>query len=169
MTMNNERKVIELEQGWAIMQKGITKLKNILEEEVPEQQFSSKEYIMLYMYFCFSLSLSLSSSSLGLTFILAKGFGFVASFDTRKFSISAVLLSLRGCGKRGSGRERNTWRQAGSMMGFGFLFIYFWLPILRAESFRDAHSLLIALAQDNLQYVYTEASARLLRTALRQI
>jgi hypothetical protein len=64
MTMNNERKVIELEQGWAIMQNGITKLKNILEEEVPEQQFSSKEYIMLYMYFFLSLSLSLSLSLL---------------------------------------------------------------------------------------------------------
>jgi ABC-type transporter lipoprotein component MlaA len=55
------------------------------------------------------------------------------------------------------------------MMGFGFFLIYLWLPILRAESFRDAHSLLIALAQDNLQIVYTEASARLLTTALRQI
>jgi hypothetical protein len=53
--------------------------------------------------------------------------------------------------------------------GLGFFKIYLWLPILRAESFRDAHSLLIALAQDNLQYVYTEASARLLTTALRQI
>jgi hypothetical protein len=98
-----------------------------------------------------------------------KGFGFVADFDTREFSISAVLLSLRGCGKRGSGRERNTWRQAGSMMGFRFSFIYFWLLILCAESFRDTHSFLIALGQDNLQYVYTEASARLLTTALRQI
>jgi hypothetical protein len=98
-----------------------------------------------------------------------KGFGFVADFDTGEFPISAVLLSLRGCGKRGSGRERNTWRQAGSMMGFGFLFIYFWLPIVCAESFRDTHSFLIALAQNNLQYVYAEASARLLTTALRQI
>jgi hypothetical protein len=61
MTMNNERKVIELEQGWAFMQKGITKLKNLL-EGVPEQQFNSEEYIMLYTYFCFSLSLSLSLS-----------------------------------------------------------------------------------------------------------
>jgi len=58
MTMNNERKVIELEQGWAFMQKGITKLKNLL-EGVPEQQFNSEEYIMLYTYFYFSLSLSL--------------------------------------------------------------------------------------------------------------
>jgi cullin 1 len=54
--MNNERKVIELEQGWAFMQKGITKLKNLL-EGVPEQQFNSEEYIMLYTYFYFSLSL----------------------------------------------------------------------------------------------------------------
>ncbi|CAK9190316.1 unnamed protein product [Sphagnum troendelagicum] len=47
MTMNREREVIELEQGWAVMQKGITKLKNLL-EGVPEQQFNSKEYIMFY-------------------------------------------------------------------------------------------------------------------------
>eukprot|EP00246_Nothoceros_aenigmaticus_P018555 TRINITY_DN9759_c0_g1_i1.p1 TRINITY_DN9759_c0_g1~~TRINITY_DN9759_c0_g1_i1.p1 ORF type:complete len:748 (+),score=195.78 TRINITY_DN9759_c0_g1_i1:221-2464(+) len=47
MTMNNERRVIELESGWEFMQKGITKLKNIL-EGVPEQQFNSEEYIMLY-------------------------------------------------------------------------------------------------------------------------
>ncbi len=104
MTMNNERKVIELEQGWAFMQKGITKLKNLL-EGVSEQQFNSEEYIMLYTYFSL---FSRSSSSLGLPFLLGKGFGFVADFDTREFSISAVLLSLRGCGKRGSGRERNT-------------------------------------------------------------
>ncbi len=55
MTTTNERKVIELEQGWAFMQKGITKLKNLL-EGVPEQQFNSEEYIMLYTYF-FPLSL----------------------------------------------------------------------------------------------------------------
>jgi hypothetical protein len=36
---------------------------------------------------------------------LAKGFGFVPGFDTREFSFSTVLLSLRGCAKRGSGRE----------------------------------------------------------------
>jgi len=47
--MNNERKVIELETGWAFMQKGITKLKNLL-EGVPEQQFSSEEYMLLYTY-----------------------------------------------------------------------------------------------------------------------
>eukprot|EP00252_Welwitschia_mirabilis_P008862 TRINITY_DN210_c0_g2_i1.p1 TRINITY_DN210_c0_g2~~TRINITY_DN210_c0_g2_i1.p1 ORF type:complete len:745 (-),score=178.44 TRINITY_DN210_c0_g2_i1:429-2663(-) len=46
MTMN-ERRIIELDQGWAFMQKGITKLKNIL-EGIPEQQFNSEEYIMLY-------------------------------------------------------------------------------------------------------------------------
>jgi hypothetical protein len=164
MTMNNERKVIELQHQWAFMQKGITKLKNLL-ERVPEQKFNSDEYVMLYTYFY----ISLSPSSLGLPFLLVKGFGFVADVDTREFSISAVLISPRGCGKRGSGRERNTWRQAGSMMGFGFLFIYFWLPIVCAESFRDTHSFLIALAQNNLQYVYAEASARLLTTALRQI
>ncbi|XXG84189.1 hypothetical protein AAC387_Pa10g1758 [Persea americana] len=46
MTMN-ERKTIELEQGWEFMQKGITKLKNIL-EGLPEPQFSSEDYMMLY-------------------------------------------------------------------------------------------------------------------------
>lgn len=46
MTMA-ERKTIDLEQGWEFMQKGIKKLINIL-EGVPEQQFNSEEYIMLY-------------------------------------------------------------------------------------------------------------------------
>lgn len=49
MTMNSERTVIELEAGWAFMQKGITKLKNLL-EGFPEQQFSSEEYMLLYTY-----------------------------------------------------------------------------------------------------------------------
>ncbi|KAK2996180.1 hypothetical protein RJ639_029530 [Escallonia herrerae] len=43
----NERKTIDLEQGWDFMQKGITKLKNIL-EGLPEPQFSSEDYMMLY-------------------------------------------------------------------------------------------------------------------------
>ena len=66
----SERKTIDLEQGWDFMQKGITKLKNIL-EGLPEPQFSSEDYMMLYTYsslysllfffFCFSLrSFSLS-------------------------------------------------------------------------------------------------------------
>ncbi|XP_028804235.1 cullin-1 isoform X2 [Neltuma alba] len=42
-----DRKIIELDQGWDYMQKGITKLKNIL-EGLPEKPFSSEEYIMLY-------------------------------------------------------------------------------------------------------------------------
>ncbi|XP_050376012.1 cullin-1-like isoform X2 [Argentina anserina] len=42
-----ERKVIELDQGWDYMQKGITKLKRIL-EGLPEAQFNSEEYMMLY-------------------------------------------------------------------------------------------------------------------------
>ncbi|KAI4364426.1 hypothetical protein MLD38_020519 [Melastoma candidum] len=46
MTMS-ERKTIDLEQGWEIMEKGITKLKNILEGR-PETQFSSEDYMMLY-------------------------------------------------------------------------------------------------------------------------
>eukprot|EP01018_Ginkgo_biloba_P007037 Gb_00939 [translate_table: standard] len=46
MTMRG-RNVIDLEQGWDFMKKGITKLKNIL-EGAPEQHFSSEEYMMLY-------------------------------------------------------------------------------------------------------------------------
>lgn len=44
-----ERKIIELDQGWDYMQKGITKLKRIL-EGLPEAQFNSEEYMMLYTY-----------------------------------------------------------------------------------------------------------------------
>ncbi|XP_020086882.1 cullin-1-like isoform X2 [Ananas comosus] len=43
----HERKTIDLEQGWEFMQKGITKLKNIL-EGLPEKQFSPEDYMMLY-------------------------------------------------------------------------------------------------------------------------
>nr|GEY14245.1 cullin-1 [Tanacetum cinerariifolium] len=43
----NERKTIDLDQGWDFMQKGILKLKNIL-EGLPEPQFSSEDYMMLY-------------------------------------------------------------------------------------------------------------------------
>ncbi|CAA6662059.1 unnamed protein product [Spirodela intermedia] len=43
----NERKTIDLEQGWEFMQKGITKLKNILEGR-PETQFGPEDRIMLY-------------------------------------------------------------------------------------------------------------------------
>ncbi|KAK3441043.1 hypothetical protein EUGRSUZ_B01294 [Eucalyptus grandis] len=43
----NERKTIDLEQGWEIMQKGIMKLKNIL-EGLPETGISSEEYMILY-------------------------------------------------------------------------------------------------------------------------
>ncbi|GLT28527.1 hypothetical protein SLA2020_034520 [Shorea laevis] len=42
-----ERTTIELDQGWDYMQKGITKLKNIL-EGLQEPPFSSEEYMMLY-------------------------------------------------------------------------------------------------------------------------
>ena len=45
----NQRKTIELEEGWDFMEKGITKLKRIL-EGLPEVQFSSEEYMMLYTY-----------------------------------------------------------------------------------------------------------------------
>ncbi|GAY40883.1 hypothetical protein CUMW_055270 [Citrus unshiu] len=42
-----DRKTIDLDQGWDYMQKGITKLKRIL-EGLPESPFSSEEYMMLY-------------------------------------------------------------------------------------------------------------------------
>lgn len=45
----NERKTIDLDNGWEFMQKGITKLKKILEGQ-PEPQFSSEDYMMLYTY-----------------------------------------------------------------------------------------------------------------------
>ncbi|XP_021748767.1 cullin-1-like [Chenopodium quinoa] len=43
----NDRKVIELEQGWEFMEKGITKLKRIL-EGLQEPPFNSEDYMMLY-------------------------------------------------------------------------------------------------------------------------
>ena len=51
--MMSERKIIELEMGWEFLQKGIMKIKNIL-EGIPEQHFNSEEYIMLYRYPLFS-------------------------------------------------------------------------------------------------------------------
>ncbi|XP_031097803.1 cullin-1 isoform X1 [Ipomoea triloba] len=42
-----QRTPIDLDQGWEFMQRGITKLKNILEGQ-PEAQFSSEDYMMLY-------------------------------------------------------------------------------------------------------------------------
>lgn len=42
-----DRKVIELDEGWANMHKGITKLRRIL-EELPEPPFNGEDYIMLY-------------------------------------------------------------------------------------------------------------------------
>ncbi|KAH9604161.1 hypothetical protein KSS87_010501 [Heliosperma pusillum] len=42
-----DRKIIELEQGWEFMEKGITKLKKIL-EGLPEPPFNSKDYMMHY-------------------------------------------------------------------------------------------------------------------------
>ncbi|KAK3441033.1 hypothetical protein EUGRSUZ_B01286 [Eucalyptus grandis] len=46
--LGNERKTIDLEQGWEFMQKGILKLKNLLDEGHPETEFSSEEFFMLY-------------------------------------------------------------------------------------------------------------------------
>ncbi|MFS7922632.1 putative cullin [Helianthus anomalus] len=43
----SERGPMNLEQGWGLMQRGITKLKNIL-EDLPESPFSSEEYMMFY-------------------------------------------------------------------------------------------------------------------------
>ncbi|XP_052205424.1 cullin-1-like isoform X2 [Diospyros lotus] len=43
----NYHKTIELDEGWDFMQRGITKLKKIL-EGLPESQFSSEDYMMLY-------------------------------------------------------------------------------------------------------------------------
>ncbi|KAI3679603.1 hypothetical protein L2E82_51143 [Cichorium intybus] len=43
----NEQNTISFEQGWELMQKGITKLKNIL-EGLPELNFSSEEYMIYY-------------------------------------------------------------------------------------------------------------------------
>lgn len=42
-----QMKTIELDEGWTFMQTGIEKLKKIL-EGLPEPQFSSEEYMMLY-------------------------------------------------------------------------------------------------------------------------
>lgn len=44
-----DRKVIDFDQGWAYMENGIKKLKRIL-EGLPETQFTSEEYMMLYTY-----------------------------------------------------------------------------------------------------------------------
>ncbi|XP_059625728.1 cullin-1-like isoform X2 [Cornus florida] len=45
-TTMNQWKIIEFEEGWEFMQKGITKLKNIVEGQ--ESEFSSEEYMKLY-------------------------------------------------------------------------------------------------------------------------
>lgn len=48
MTMN-QRNTIDLDQGWDLMQRGITKLKNILEGK-PQPQFSSEDYMHRTIY-----------------------------------------------------------------------------------------------------------------------
>ena len=48
----NDHKITDLEHGWDYMQKGIIKLKKIL-EGLPEPQFSSEDYMMLYTYASF--------------------------------------------------------------------------------------------------------------------
>lgn len=42
----SQMKIIELEEGWEFMQKGVTKLKKILEGQ--QDSFNSEEYMMLY-------------------------------------------------------------------------------------------------------------------------
>lgn len=44
-----ERRIINLDDGWEDMQRGIKKLKRIL-EGLPESPFNSEEYMMLYTY-----------------------------------------------------------------------------------------------------------------------
>ncbi|KAL3749382.1 hypothetical protein ACJRO7_010486 [Eucalyptus globulus] len=44
----NEREIIDFEQGWEIMQKGIMKLQNLL-EGLPEPQFTSEDYMKIYV------------------------------------------------------------------------------------------------------------------------
>nr|CAD1828427.1 unnamed protein product [Ananas comosus var. bracteatus] len=44
----HERKTIDLEQGWELIQMGITKLKNIL-EGLPEEEFSTEDDMTLFM------------------------------------------------------------------------------------------------------------------------
>lgn len=39
----SQREIIELETGWEILQKGITKVKDSL-QEIPEEEFNSKGY-----------------------------------------------------------------------------------------------------------------------------
>lgn len=86
--MNNERKVIELEAGWAFMQKGITKLKNLLEGQ-QEQQFSSEEYMLLYTY------ATINSINCDLSVFSVLGFG---ELGVRGCSVSCVVvISMLRC------------------------------------------------------------------------
>lgn len=43
-----DRRTIELEEGWNIMEQGIDKLKNLLEGVPGTAQFDSEEYMNLY-------------------------------------------------------------------------------------------------------------------------
>lgn len=99
MTMS-ERKTIDLEQGWEFMQKGITKLKNIL-EGLPEAQFSSEDYMMLYTYpflccfasllvYCCNCSMPRSLSLMEMIMILY----FFLDLLCTEPSITCVLRSL---------------------------------------------------------------------------
>ena len=58
------------------MQKGITKLKNILEGK-PEPQFSSEDYMMLYTYASLSLPYFILAAAAGaVSFAAAAALGF---------------------------------------------------------------------------------------------
>lgn len=45
----HEQKIIDFDNGWGLIQEGITKFKNILEGQT-ETQFSSEDYMQLYRY-----------------------------------------------------------------------------------------------------------------------
>ena len=47
LASRNERTIIPL-QGWSYMEKGITKLKRILEGDPNEESFDAEFYMMLY-------------------------------------------------------------------------------------------------------------------------
>ncbi|RWW16783.1 hypothetical protein GW17_00019314 [Ensete ventricosum] len=87
----HERKTIDLEQGWEFMQKGVTKLKNIL-EGLPEPQFSSEDYMMLYTYV---VSRHLSSLILIVLQCVCVDHGFVALDVGSGLSTTCALRNPR--------------------------------------------------------------------------
>lgn len=45
---NNQNQIIKLDEGWKVIQNGITKLKNLLDGEPSEKPFTSQEYMDVY-------------------------------------------------------------------------------------------------------------------------